>query len=132
MSIVLAHAHNPSADAAFAFALAEAVAHHCKLVVVNSSRGLAAGDPKLASPEQLTALEERATAAGVAIEIERPMRGNDADAEVLEAAERHTAKMIVIGTRRRSAMGKFILGSTAQRIIMDADVPVVAVKPAKG
>ncbi|MBE0011303.1 universal stress protein [Arthrobacter sp. AET 35A] len=132
MSIVLAHAHNPSADAAFDFALAEAVAHHCKLVIVNSSHGTATADPALASDEQLAALEARATAAGVAVEIERPMRGNDAETEVLEAAERHSAKMIVIGTRHRSTVGKFILGSTAQRIIMDADVPVVAVKPPKG
>jgi nucleotide-binding universal stress UspA family protein len=50
---------------------------------------------------------------------------------VLEAAERHGAQAIVIGTRRRSAMGKFILGSTAQRILMEAGIPVTAVKPPK-
>lgn len=131
MSIVLAYAHNTSAEAAFDFALTEALAHNCKLVVVNSSRGGALADPALASRDQLAVLGERAAAAGVAVEIEQPIRGHDADAEVLEAAGRHAARLIVIGTRRRSAMGKFILGSTAQRIIMEADMPVVAVKPPK-
>lgn len=132
MSIVLAYSVNTSAEAAFDFALGEAVAHSCTLVVVNSSRGAALGDPSLASGEQLEALRELAVTAGVDVKIEQPIRGRDADAEVLESAERNDARLIVIGTRRRSAMGKFILGSTAQRIIMDAEVPVVAVKPAKG
>lgn len=131
MSIILAYSVNTSADAALTYALEEARLRSCPLVVVNSSRGGAQGDPNFASEEMLSALRQRAEQAGVSIMIEQPVRGKDADDEVLEAAERHNAQAIVIGTRRRSAMGKFILGSTAQRIIMEADIPVTAVKPAK-
>lgn len=131
MTIILAYSVNASADAAFTYALEEARLRSCPLVVVNSSRGGAQGDPNLASDVQLASLRERAEQAGIPIVIEQPVRGKDADEEVLEAAERHNAQAIVIGTRRRSAMGKFILGSTAQRIIMEADIPVTAVKPAK-
>jgi nucleotide-binding universal stress UspA family protein len=47
---------------------------------------------------------------------------------VLDAAEDHQADLIVIGLRRRTPVGKLFLGSTAQRIILEADCPVVAVK----
>lgn len=129
MSIVLAYSVNTSADAAFAYALEEAQLRSCPLIVVNSARGGVQGDPHFASEEHLSELRERAAQAGVPIVIEQPVRGKDADEEVLEAAERHGAQAIVIGTRRRSAMGKFILGSTAQRILMEAGIPVTAVKP---
>jgi nucleotide-binding universal stress UspA family protein len=36
--------------------------------------------------------------------------------------------LLVIGARRRSPMGKAFLGSVAQNLILDADVPVLVVK----
>ena len=48
--------------------------------------------------------------------------------EILRVAEQMDAELIVIGLRRRTPVGKLILGSNAQRILLDAHCPVLAVK----
>ncbi|SFA41688.1 Universal stress protein family protein [Rhodococcoides kroppenstedtii] len=57
-------------------------------------------------------------------------RKDDPDAadELLDTSEEIGATTIVVGIRRRSAVGKLLLGSNAQRILLGADVPVLAVK----
>ncbi len=61
--------------------------------------------------------------------IQHDIRSIDADAAeaILAAQNQAEAALIVIGVRRRSPVGKLILGSTAQRMILQADCPVVAV-----
>ena len=49
---------------------------------------------------------------------------------VLAFANAVQAEILVIGARRRSPAGKFLLGSVTQTIILDADMPVVVVKEA--
>ena len=55
----------------------------------------------------------------------------DAADELLDTSEELGAKVIVVGIKRRSAVGKLLLGSNAQRILLGADVPVIAVKAAQ-
>ena len=45
------------------------------------------------------------------------------------AAEECAADVIVVGVRHRTPVGKLLLGSVAQRVILDAPCPVLAVKP---
>jgi nucleotide-binding universal stress UspA family protein len=50
---------------------------------------------------------------------------------ILRVAAEKDARLIVIGVRRRTPVGKLILGSTSQQVLLDASCPVLAVKAAK-
>ncbi len=58
-----------------------------------------------------------------------PGTGTDDTAEsILHIATRAGAELLVIGARRRSPVGKLILGSVTQTLILEADMPVLVVK----
>jgi nucleotide-binding universal stress UspA family protein len=73
-------------------------------------------------------LRVRLRSSGVEFQIEQLVRGRDAAEEIAEVAERVGASLVVIGMRRRSPTGKLLFGSQAQRILLDAGCPVLAVK----
>lgn len=54
--------------------------------------------------------------------------GNQPVEDLVAVVEEHAAQLLVIGIRRRSSVGKFVMGSDAQRILMLAQCPVLAVK----
>ncbi len=68
-------------------------------------------------------------ARGVDVEVREFVRGNDPADDVLTVAQERDATLIVIGVRRRSPVGKLLLGSNSQAILLNADCPVLAVKP---
>jgi nucleotide-binding universal stress UspA family protein len=47
---------------------------------------------------------------------------------LVELTEEVGADLLVIGSRRRTPIGKFLLGSTVQRVVLDSPVPVLVVK----
>jgi len=65
--------------------------------------------------------------AGIEFEVRRPNDGLSATDAILGIAEEIGADLLVIGLRKRSAVGKLITGSTAQAVLLGSDVPVVAV-----
>ena len=128
MSIVVGYIPTPEGEAAFERAIEEARSSRTLLVVVNSSRGDALVDQKFVQQDDADSLVRRLAAEGVEHLLLQPLRGLDAADEVLEAAREHRAELVVIGLRRRTPVGKLILGSTAQRILLQAEAPVLAVK----
>jgi nucleotide-binding universal stress UspA family protein len=128
MTIVVGYVPTPEGDAALRAAVDESRLRDQPLHVVNSSRGDALADPRFATAGSLDEVRNRLDAAGVVYEIEQQVRGHEASDEVVEAADRVNATLIVIGLRRRSPTGKLITGSQAQRILLDAHCPVLAVK----
>jgi nucleotide-binding universal stress UspA family protein len=130
MTIVVGFVPTPEGDAALAAAISEARLREEPLHVVNTSRGDALVDNRFASEEALAAVRTRLEESGVVYEIDQQVSRQDASDELVDTADRVKASLIVIGLRRRSPTGKLITGSQAQRILLDANCPVLAVKAA--
>ena len=56
------------------------------------------------------------------------IRGVSPGEDLVEFAKEHRMDEIVVGVKRRSKVGKLLLGSTAQYVILQAPCPVVTVK----
>lgn len=70
-----------------------------------------------------------AGATGVSWQLQLGVGEDDVASKVLDLAGEVDASFLVIGARRRSPAGKFLLGSVAQTLILDAEMPVIVVKP---
>ena len=130
MVIVVGYYPAAPGRAALVRAIEEARLRRGRVVVVNSSRGDALVDPRLAQGEDVDQLETTLKASGVEWQLQQPVRGREAAEEILEAAEATRADLIVIGIRHRTPVGKLIMGSTAQRVLLGARCPVLSVKVA--
>jgi nucleotide-binding universal stress UspA family protein len=84
-------------------------------------------DERFLQGEDLERLEADLAAAEVPAELRRPMRGRDVAEELAEVVEETSAVLLVIGLLRRSAVGKLLMGSAAQRILLDVECPILAV-----
>ncbi|MFP3712512.1 universal stress protein [Puerhibacterium sp. TATVAM-FAB25] len=127
MTVVVSHLSNPEGRQALATAIGEARSRGTGLVVVEppATSAAAAGAP--AGAEGGETLAERLAAAGVEHEV--VVSDGDLPESIVQTAARVGAELIVIGLRRRSPVGKLILGAGAQRILLESPCPVLAVKP---
>jgi nucleotide-binding universal stress UspA family protein len=128
MTIVVGYVPTPEGEAALTAAISEARRREEPLHVVNTSRGDSLTDSRFASEPAVEEVRARLDRTGVPYEFVQLVRGHDASQELVEEADRVKASMIVIGMRRRTPTGKLITGSQAQRILLDASCPVLAVK----
>jgi nucleotide-binding universal stress UspA family protein len=129
MNIVTGYIPTPEGVAAADYAIEQAKTSGSSLTVVNTGKNGDYASPVFATAQDIDALDAQLTAAGIQHEILQPTDGSSAADSILTAADQVAADLIVIGIRRRSAVGKLITGSTAQAILLGADCPVVAVKP---
>ncbi|HET6561077.1 MAG TPA: universal stress protein [Marmoricola sp.] len=132
-TIVVGYVPKPEGRAALRRAADEAKLRDMRLIVVNSHRGGRAFDESdaIESEAQLEEIRSTLRDAGVEHEVRQLVRGLDPADDMVDVATEVDAELIVIGLRRRSAVGKLILGSNAQRILLDAPCPVLAVKAAE-
>jgi nucleotide-binding universal stress UspA family protein len=128
MTVVVGFTPTAAGRAALLAAAEEASHRQMPVVVVNSSRGDALSDPSFAQPTDLEWVRSTLTDAGVSFTIRQEVRGREASDELLDVLDELNARLCVIGIRRRSAVGKMLLGSNAYRILMGAPCPVLAIK----
>lgn len=128
MTIVVGYVPRPEGRAALRRAVAEANLRGDDLLVLNAARGQAWTEAGVATEQDLDEVRAELDGAGVRFDVRQVIEGRDPADEVIDAAQEAGAQLIVIGLRRRSAVGKLIMGSTSQRILLDAACPVLAVK----
>jgi len=128
VTIVVGYTPTAAGRAALLAAAGAARKEDQALVVVNSSRGDALADPGFAQEADLDWARATLDEAGVEFSIRQSVQGREASEEVLGVLEEVDAELCVIGIRRRTAVGKMLMGSNAHRILMDAPCPVLAVK----
>lgn len=131
MKIVVGYIPTPEGLAAVDWATDYAKTMSGSLTVVNTGKNGDYSHPQFASAQDIDALETQLTEQGIEHEIRRPTDGMPASENILSTAGEVDADLIVIGLRKRSAVGKLITGSSAQAILLGADCPVVGVKPKK-
>ena len=131
MTIVVGYLATREGRAALDAAIAEAESRSTRLLLVLSDKGgptsVEGADEAARGVEAVRReLEER----GLPFDVQEVTQGRDVAEDLISAAEENDGQLIVIGLRRRSPVGKLILGVNAQRILLDAPCPVLAVKPA--
>lgn len=129
MRILVGYTPTPEGIAAFDFATGHAKLVDARLTVLNTGKNGDYSDPVYASAQDIDAIEAELGQTGLEYEIRRPNDGLSATDSILGVAEETGADLLVIGIRKRSAVGKLITGSTAQAVLLNADVPVVCVPP---
>jgi nucleotide-binding universal stress UspA family protein len=130
VTIVVGYTPTSAGRAALNTAITEARKSDRPLVVVTPSRGDALDDPSFAQPADLDWVRATLEEAGVPFTIRQEVRGREAADELIGVLEEVEAELCVIGIRRRSAVGKMVLGSNAHRILMDSPCPVLTVRAA--
>ena len=128
-NVVVGWIRGPEGQAAIDAAVEETLRRKGRLVVVHSSRGGGEDASEvLEVRDALADLESRLSGAGLVVTVRDFVRGNDPVDDLIEVADKEDAALIVIGLRRRSPVGKLLMGSNAQAILLRADCPVLAVK----
>lgn len=130
MTIVVGYVATREGEAALERALEECLLRKEQLVVIHSDRGgtQLSGDAARENEEELKRVQTRLEDAGVQGEVRGLVRGKEPAEDLLAVADETDAELIVIGLRRRTPVGKLILGSNAQRVLLDAPCAVLAVK----
>lgn len=129
MSVVVGYVPTLEGEAALDSAIHEATARGVRLVVVLSERGNRFGPEATGLQEHADDVRRRLDELDLRHDVRLTSRGRDVADDIIAAATEDECQLIVIGLRRRSPVGKLILGSNAQRILLDAPCPVLAVKP---
>jgi nucleotide-binding universal stress UspA family protein len=130
MTIVVGFSATAPGRAALITAAGEARLRGLPLLVINSSRGDAYADPSFAHQADWDWVQATLDEAGVDYTVRQELRGRDASEEILEVISEVGATLCVIGLRKRSQVGKMLLGSNAHRILTESPCPVLSVRPA--
>ena len=128
MTILVAYAPRPEGQAALDKGIEIARSRKERLVVVNAGPGGSKDDVSLAEVPDVERIEALLAASGLEAEFKQFVRGASAVSEIEALIDSLHISLLVIGLRKRTAVGKLIMGSVAQDILLSVSCPVLAVK----
>ena len=128
MTILVAYVPRPEGQAALDKGIEIAKRRNEPLVVVNASPGGRQEDLSKADVQDVERVEKLLAESGVNATFKQFVRGNSAVAEIEALVESLQVSVLVIGLRKRTAVGKLIMGSVAQEVLLSVSCPVLAVK----
>lgn len=128
MTILVAYVPRPEGQAALEKGIEIAKRRKERLVVVNASPGGHKEDASMADGGDIERAEKLLEESGLDAEFKQFVRGRTAVEEIEAMVESLQVSVLVIGLRRRTAVGKLILGSVAQELLLSVSCPVLAVK----
>lgn len=132
MNVAVIHAPSPEGREALRRAAHEAVTTSGMLLILHLLSGSA--------DERAEAAERTAIARTVKAELATPdgqvpahklllaPPGADTGATLVDLVASSKADLLVIGSRRRSPVGKLILGHHLNRLLLDVEIPILLVK----
>jgi nucleotide-binding universal stress UspA family protein len=132
VTVVVGYTPTPLGRHVLAAAIDEAARRDVELVLVNSATGGSYADKGLAPRDELDQAVADAQARGVSVRVQQVTDALAPAQTLLDEAARANAELIVIGLRSRSRTGKFLMGSTAQTVLLGAPCNVLAVRDATG
>ena len=130
MTILVAYVPRPEGQAALDKGIEVATHRNERLVVVNASPGGSKEDPSLADVQDYERVQQILNDCGIDTELKQYVRGKNAVEEIEALVESLGASLLIIGLRKRSPVGKLIMGSVAQELLLSVSCPVLAVKAA--
>jgi nucleotide-binding universal stress UspA family protein len=129
MAVVVGYTRTSEGVAALRFAVDEARAHGEELTVVHVDE-TEGTDLPVSLEQDLDGVEQLLADAGVKGEVLREAQGTQVVGRILDVVDQVDARLLVIGLRRRSPLGKALLGSNSQQLLLQAPCPVVSVRAA--
>ncbi|MBZ4211411.1 MAG: universal stress protein [Comamonadaceae bacterium] len=130
MTVLVAYVPRPEGQAALDKGIEVAKRRNERLVVVNASPGGSKEDASLADVQDYERVQQVLSDSGLDTELKQFVRGKNAVEEIEGLVESLGASLLIIGLRKRSPVGKLIMGSVAQELLLSVSCPVLAVKAA--
>lgn len=128
MTILVAYVPRPEGRAALDKGIEIATRRQERLVVVNASPGGKEDETVLVDGYEAERVDERLAQLPIQAEFKQFVRGRSTLDEIEALVAELDVSVLVIGLRKRTAVGKLLLGSMAQEILMTIPCPILAVK----
>ena len=127
MTVAVAYSDTPRGEAALKAAAEEATLRGQDLAVLNIIAGVDEvyhNDPAV----EKHVADVLAGVTDLTWNLHTAPEEFDTSEALLEQAEEVKATLLVMGSRKRRPIGKLILGSVVQRVLLESQIPVLVVK----